>query len=1146
MANSEATVSSLRPGRSQNERPKELCKLEPGVKEQRAFLRPIDSEPYEIQYTIKLSQHTIATAIVIKPLDAGRKIEVEIFDEGLLVVENGSCYRVMLDGAIVAASADRDRNFAELRTLVDWVAPTLREHSYRIADIAGDVIVCPDPPLWEAELARLRAHTIEDSEQLERLQTERDTHESSKTTSHRLYRLELICVRDVFAPKGSEDDAQTLWSAPLRSRENFLGREDRGVIEVVEVLRNFNGNTAETWLRHKPLPGDKAQCWSRAMCPNGRWRQVPIDDATELQAGFFIESGLQLLTISLERDPDASSALLECTRAFVQRVGPASLFRSSGVITDRALTAVMDWLTNHAADDSPAIVVLVRLVLARGTLAAVLRLAQYIRTNPAVLRQAEVMLELHKIADVSGYEESAQELFLPVPGSTNELLSVWETDVFPTVASSAGKDGPECIHMLTEMLQRGDVDAARMLLRQRLTKDTLAVLRMPRREELAARQVAVQYEQGREQVEQLGHLCRSGGTSIQALGFVVGQLSLVISQIAEERTGTSMCSMPMCIDTSESSFNSLAALLCVTFSEDGGWKEVANSEARQVACILLRLLKINLQALESQHGSMADETRSKLHALLQDGLASDSQELPHCSAVCELCAIVYSAGQSHFFRTPYERASTARNLIDELLKQYRPLVITDAMVESAAEQNPNGLVPMCITQAHPLITTKGSTDGLLLWLGDSTCVVKGTKLTHGMHYMQVELAEGSIPDTKDPQAFSTVRLGIVQADCDVNHKQHAAWMFDPLRGTASHRSGQSPDDDLEHRVQWMDEDWWTSPHSVLAGDSVGVMFDVDKKRLDAVKNGNVLGTIFEGLEGEFCFVVAARGARLHVYTADLDNVSNLTALARERIPAEDSSNRPGIERVIASLLHSIADPISISSILYSQDSHLVKQVFTDSIFKLLGYTVATWESRDWLLGHSKTTSASTVEVNKWGWGECHRSFRKSDDGKSAERLGSDPDYAGVRGERGFCTDTSADIHEWTLSISKNVDGVWVGICDESLSLGRGASLAGLPQSSGKVWWWQSSGRVWQNTGSSADTSHESSGDPNIPNFLSYDPRSSRGREVRGGRIREQQPIRLRLDCGAKTVSFFQGLDSTNPIATLQVSDGGVSPVLVLP
>jgi hypothetical protein len=111
-----------------------------------------------------------------------------------------------------------------------------------------------------------------------------------------------------------------------------------------------------------------------------------------------------------------------------------------------------------------------------------------------------------------------------------------------------------------------------------------------------------------------------------------------------------------------------------------------------------------------------------------------------------------------------------------------------------------------------------------------------------------------------------------------------------------------------------------------------------------------------------------------------------------------------------------------------------------------------------------------------------------------------------------------------------VSGVWVGICDEGLSLGRENSLLGLSQSAGKVWWWMSDGHVWQNTNSPDPP-------PRARSFLS----AQHGRTVAGGEIEERKPIRLRLDCGKKTLSFFQGLDSTDPITTLDGIEGVVFP-----
>jgi hypothetical protein len=1015
-ASTDAKLSSKRPDGRQSRESRELCTLKPGAA-RRAFLTPLDpSGPYEMHYTIELSDATLVATIVVAPNDAGRTVEVEILDEELVIADEGRCYRVLLSGAIAAAAEDRDRNFDHLGCLVDWAAPTLQEHPERVADLTADTSTRSDPPLWEAELARLRAEQLEHVDQLEKLRKEQEVHESSEKSDHRLYRLELIRESaKVFAPAESDDDAQALWSAPLRSKSNLLGREERGVIEIVEVRRIFDGPAAETWLRHKPLPGDKSQCWSRTVCPNGKWRQTPLDDAAELQAGFFMESGLQLLTMSLERDPEASVALLECTRQFVERVGPVSLFSSSGAITDRALTAVVEWMTvRSSADANPALEVASRLVLARGTLTAVLRLAEYARSKPQILQQEALMLELRKIADVEGYEESAQELFLPIPGSLEELLSSWETNVFPSVAAAVGEDRHECLKTLTGMLQRGDTDEAQLLLRGRLAKDSLAVLHMPRREELMARQPAVAYKQGRDQVEQFAAACRTGGaTATQALGFVLGQLNLLVNQIPADRTGTSVFRMPMCIDAGESSFRSLTALLHATFTEDGGWTEVNNTEARNVACMLLRLLNINLQALEAEHGRLADETGSKLHALLRNGLSCDPRQLPHCTDVCKLCAVVYSAGQSQFLRTPLERGETAQHLIDELLKQDDQ---SPCIERATVEPSPNSLVPMPLA-GHVSVDT--GTDGIIVWPSTPVGFVKGAQLVQERNYMQIELEPGFAALSKeDPQGLSTIRVGVVRSDCDVN-MNHAAWSFNPLTGTATRTYGaeQPPTDgSSEHRVEWIHEEWWRSAGSVLAGDSMGLLFDTITGDLLAVKNGHVLGTVFEGLEGDFCFAVAALGVRMHIYSTAIDGADNkaLSGLERGSSPSDACDDRPVVERVIASLMHSLSNPSSIASIAHS-NGHML----TESIFKLLARTVDSWQGGAPVLGESKASNSATKEIDAWSWGKCHSSFRKSADGKIAARVSSDPDYAGVRGARSFCTETTTDVHEWTMAISQN-------------------------------------------------------------------------------------------------------------------------------
>eukprot|EP01044_Picomonas_judraskeda_P023589 COSAG03_NODE_6232_length_1093_cov_2.286720_1_plen_276_part_10 len=144
-ASTDAKLSSKRPDGRQSRESRELCTLKPGAA-RRAFLTPLDpSGPYEMHYTIELSDATLVATIVVAPNDAGRTVEVEILDEELVIADEGRCYRVLLSGAIAAAAEDRDRNFDHLGCLVDWAAPTLQEHPERVADLTADTSTRSDP-----------------------------------------------------------------------------------------------------------------------------------------------------------------------------------------------------------------------------------------------------------------------------------------------------------------------------------------------------------------------------------------------------------------------------------------------------------------------------------------------------------------------------------------------------------------------------------------------------------------------------------------------------------------------------------------------------------------------------------------------------------------------------------------------------------------------------------------------------------------------------------------------------------------------------------------------------------------------------------------------------------------------------------------
>ena len=136
---------------------------------------------------------------------------------------------------------------------------------------------------------------------------------------------------------------------------------------------------------------------------------------------FFLESSLQLLTLSLERDPASGAALLQCTAQFADRLPPLSLFSSSSGVIDRSLRALIDWLTSQAAapgTDRAALTILIKLVLARGTLTALLHRADFLCAKPELLAQGSVLSELQKLCNVESFEESARANFFgPAPGS---------------------------------------------------------------------------------------------------------------------------------------------------------------------------------------------------------------------------------------------------------------------------------------------------------------------------------------------------------------------------------------------------------------------------------------------------------------------------------------------------------------------------------------------------------------------------------------------------------------------------------------------------------------------------------------------------------------------------------------------------------
>jgi hypothetical protein len=136
-------------------------------------------------------------------------------------------------------------------------------------------------------------------------------------------------------------------------------------------------------------------------------------------------------SFALEKDKEVSDVLLGCTRRFAERLTPLALFEATGPIIEKALSALIRWLTEnvgcdqsvHVKSDS-VVVVLVQLVFARGTLPSLLQLAEFLAARPQVIT-IELLSELSKLSDVRGFEQAAQASFKTEPGSTEDMIERW-------------------------------------------------------------------------------------------------------------------------------------------------------------------------------------------------------------------------------------------------------------------------------------------------------------------------------------------------------------------------------------------------------------------------------------------------------------------------------------------------------------------------------------------------------------------------------------------------------------------------------------------------------------------------------------------------------------------------------------------------
>ena len=286
---------------------------------------------------------------------------------------------------------------------------------------------------WEDELGKLLKQ-LRQGCKIVRAQAEKESVHTPPRADIRTYRFRDTRRRNAVLYEGDPDHRgpYAVWShSSYDSPSKFLGFEEKDEIQIEEAV--------DGWLRYKPEPADSSQCWIKQVTEDGRWEQVPRESSASLQTEFFATSGLELLLFSLNASGDAAALLLRSTGEFAKRVPPLALFDSAGPALDRLLGALIDWAEgacenelsrgstgSTTAGTEDTLGIFVRLVVARGNLPMLIRLAEFLSRHPKVL-SGVIVEEIVRLSDIQGFAEQAQHRFGPRPGSVDDLVAQCES-----------------------------------------------------------------------------------------------------------------------------------------------------------------------------------------------------------------------------------------------------------------------------------------------------------------------------------------------------------------------------------------------------------------------------------------------------------------------------------------------------------------------------------------------------------------------------------------------------------------------------------------------------------------------------------------------------------------------------------------------
>ncbi len=916
-------------------------------------------------------------------------------------------------------------------------------------------------PLWEAELQRVVAQHAQLAAAAGALQGRGKISVQSEprpvTYTLRLAKRQTAVLATTAGVVGA------VYDRPSTSSK-FLGTDTRTTIEVVEVR--------DGWLRFSPQPDDSCECWIQERSADGVWEvaaQTPASRSTE----FAIRTGLRMLRLFLDRDEGACEMMMAATSDFLEDLCPMSLFNSSGQANgegiDRVLTMLTDWLmARSVAGLDGAAEMLTRLAVTRGSLPEILCLAQLFGNRPSLMTAA-VVTELQKLSEVDSFDPAVAHFFAPRPGSSAELVALWNTSVFSLIRKEKARsrnteEVNSAIAKARAALVDGDESTARLIVAAQLSEKSFATVRMPTMEKTAASDAAVSYRETLRTLEVTARQQEKEPSSVTALAMLFGHVDLAMQRLVRRGatstigSHTEQCHPPIGVDPQS------CAKIAENLVANGSLAVLLHPSAvseRTTVMSLLRLLVLNFEAAKTPPTASAEsrdpEVYTEVYTLLRNYLVVDLNAHPELATIANEAASCLAAGATHLIWSSKMCAELLVDLSQQLVAaNIAPpsgqfLQPADGWrAHSSISAEPGGVYSHSAVKSAttPSMTAGNLTAAVTAHFGRKgklTMVLSKSEMATGLHFLEAECSSSDVSNCQGWQGFS---FGVARVDATLDsvletYQRSGAEgrLFQPLLGVSLPEAGTSTVGVESHfeQVMWTGKECFNA-QSMAADDLCGLLFDADAGLLYVYKNGRATGVVFSGLRQPFVFAVAiGEGVSVKLSITQLP-AHQIDALRLDARPRAALGNASVFAQVCKSLLQAFSEPSRLQS-LFAEGSDVDTSAVVQSVLALQMKTIRSW--------HLSTPDLSSLQrrSNYWRWGKRHEHVGISADRLSARCTdGSNPDYVGVLGSEEF----TEGVHTFKVRINGDTNGYWIGVTTPDMTLG--GRPPGSSSSHGKAAW----------------------------------------------------------------------------------------------